>query len=89
MKKAVAAYLADHGDLCVGKFTWPPDVTLADREGGSNDAVQMPVLEHLGLVESTEVRVESALTPAAERQVSAGAAGAVALEKSHLVGAAA
>jgi hypothetical protein len=63
LKKAVTAYLADHGDLCVGKFTWPRDVTLADQEGGSNDAVQMPVLEHLGLVESTEVRGESATTP--------------------------
>jgi hypothetical protein len=60
LKKVVTAYLADHGDLCVGKFTWPRDVTLADQEGGSNDAVQMPVLEHLGLVESTEIRVESA-----------------------------
>lgn len=49
---AVKDYLADHGDLCVGKFTWPRDVTDADRQAGTNDAVQLPVMERLGLVES-------------------------------------
>lgn len=51
----VTSYLADHGDLCVGKYTWPRYVTEADRRDGSNDAVQLPVLQRLGLVESTTV----------------------------------
>jgi hypothetical protein len=50
--RAVHLYLAEHGDLCVGKFNWPRDVTAQDREARTNDAVQLPVLERLGLVES-------------------------------------
>jgi hypothetical protein len=62
---AVNRYLADHGDLCVGKFTWPRVVTAEDRAANTNDAVQLPVLERLGLVESTDVSVEEAKAPAA------------------------
>jgi hypothetical protein len=66
----VRGYLEDHGDLCVGKNTWPRYVTEADRRAGSNDAVQLPVLERLGLVESVVV------TPAATRaKVDSGGAG--------------
>ena len=52
---AVSSYLDDHGDLCVGKYMWPRYVTAADRRSGSNDAIQLPVLERLGLVESADV----------------------------------
>jgi len=52
---AVAQYLSDHGDLCVGKFAWPRVVTAQDRVAKTNDAVQLPVLERLGLVESTDI----------------------------------
>ena len=52
LNKAAARYLAEHGDLCMAKYTWPRDVTPADRAAHSNDAVQLPVLERLGLVES-------------------------------------
>ncbi len=55
MTQAVKQYLNEHGDLCVGKPTWPRFVTEDDRQAGSNDALQMPVLERLGLVESAEV----------------------------------
>jgi hypothetical protein len=55
LNRAVTHYLSDHGDLCVGKFSWPRIVTEEDRQAGSNDAVQLPVLERLGLVESTEI----------------------------------
>jgi len=51
----VQQYLGEHGDLCVGKFKWPRLVTAEDRQGHSNDAVQLPVLERLGLVESVEI----------------------------------
>jgi len=53
-KQAVTAalnrYLAQSGKLCVGKFAWPIDVSDHDREAGSRDALQLPVLEKLGLV---------------------------------------
>jgi hypothetical protein len=52
------AYLTRHGDLCVGKPTWPIDVTRAEMTGGSRDAVQMPVLERLGLVTGTDAVAE-------------------------------
>ncbi|HEY4338833.1 MAG TPA: hypothetical protein VGM97_02695 [Steroidobacteraceae bacterium] len=55
LNRAVTHYLSDHGDLCVGKFSWPRIVTQEDQQAGSNDAVQLPVLERLGLVESTEI----------------------------------
>jgi hypothetical protein len=65
---AVGDYLQNHGDLCVGKFTWPRDVTDADRQAATNDAVQLPVMERLGLVRSEVVQV------AASKEAPAGAA---------------
>lgn len=62
---AVRQFLVEHGDLCVAKYTWPRDVTEQDRQTGSNDAVQLPVLERLGLVKSTQIPLPAAGTPAA------------------------
>ncbi|MET0792402.1 MAG: hypothetical protein ABW061_12845 [Polyangiaceae bacterium] len=45
------AYLAARGDLCLGK-EFPLDVTAREAQAGARNAVQMPVLEHLGLVSS-------------------------------------
>ena len=53
MAKGLGAYLAQYGDVCVGKFDWPIDVAPGDAEAGSRDAVQLPVLAQLGLVESS------------------------------------
>jgi hypothetical protein len=52
---AVQTFLADHGDLCLAKYSWPRDVTPADEQAGSNDAKQLPVLERLGVVRSVEI----------------------------------
>src|ERR1700754_1767346 len=52
---AVQAFLADHGDLCLAMYTWPRDVTPEDRQSGSNEAIQMPVLERLGVVQSVDL----------------------------------
>jgi hypothetical protein len=63
---AVNQYLSDHGDLCLGKFTWPRIVTAQDLQNKTNDAVQLPVLERLGLVTSTAVaatKTPTAWTP--------------------------
>lgn len=63
LTRAVTQYLAQHGDLCVGKFTWPRIVTPEDREEGTDDAVQLPVLEHLGLVKSTRIPAPAPAAP--------------------------
>jgi hypothetical protein len=55
LTQAVQAFLADHGDLCMAKYTWPRDVTPGDESADPNDAVQLPVLERLGVVRSVEV----------------------------------
>jgi hypothetical protein len=47
---AVERYLQAHGDFCLGKFKWPIAVSERDRRMGTHDAIQMPVLEKLGLV---------------------------------------
>lgn len=52
------AYLARRGELCVGKPAWPIDVTKTEMTTGSRDAVQMPVLERLGLVIGTDAVAE-------------------------------
>ena len=46
------SYLAVRGDLCLGK-EFPIDVTERERQAGARNAVQMPVLEGLGLVSSS------------------------------------
>ena len=52
MAAGLSQYLAQYGDVCVAKFDWPIDVAPGDAEAGSRDAVQLPVLAQLGLVES-------------------------------------
>lgn len=83
LTKAVRLFLADHGDLCMAKYTWPRDVTAQDQQAGSNDAVQLPVLERLGLVESKEILVPTAAAP-----VATDATGGAAAQGSQAVAAA-
>jgi hypothetical protein len=52
------AYLAKRGDLCLAKYDWPIDVAPAEFAAGARNAVQMPVLQKLGLVGVSEVSVE-------------------------------
>ncbi len=52
---ATELYLARHGDLCLGKPRWPIDVTPAEARAHARDAVQMPVLQHLGLVQAEDI----------------------------------
>jgi hypothetical protein len=56
---AMTTYLNQRGDLCLAKNRWPVDVTSAEFDSGnSRNAVQMPVLEKLGVVSSSTVTVE-------------------------------
>jgi cytochrome c peroxidase len=53
LRPALERYLADNGELCLGKPAWPIEVTERDRLAGTRDAVQMPVLEKLGIAVSS------------------------------------
>jgi hypothetical protein len=53
------AYLAKRGDLCIGRSAWPIDIDEHETPAQSRDALQLPVLEQLGLVESTKVTLDS------------------------------
>jgi cytochrome c peroxidase len=57
LRPALEKYLADNGELCLGKSAWPIEVTERDRLLGTRDAVQMPVLEKLGIAVSSGVEV--------------------------------
>ena len=64
-ERGMQAYLAQRGDLCIGWSRWPIDVTDHAIAVGAADAVQLPVLERLGIVTSTvlPVRVGGRATP--------------------------
>ena len=53
-KAALEQHLQTQGLVCLGKFEWPIDVTENDAAAGTRDAIQMPVLEKLGVVKSTK-----------------------------------
>ncbi len=56
--KTINSYLAERGHLCLAKYEWPIYVSDQDKTTNSRDAVQMPVLEQLGLVKGTAMTVE-------------------------------
>jgi hypothetical protein len=51
-RPALEAYLEKNGNLCLGKFDWPIGVSERDSRLRTRDAVQMPVLEKIGIVVS-------------------------------------
>lgn len=55
---AINDFLAKRGHLCVAKYDWPIYVTADDQAAHSRDAIQMPVLEKLGIVAGKNVIVE-------------------------------
>ncbi|HMF42028.1 MAG TPA: hypothetical protein VKQ32_15245 [Polyangia bacterium] len=59
LRKGLEAYLAQRGDVCIAKQNWPIDVADADRAARTRDAVQLPVLERLGVVESHPIKIRT------------------------------
>jgi len=55
---ALHSYLATRGDLCLAKNTWPIDLTQHEIDSGARNALQLPVLERLGLASSTVAEVD-------------------------------
>jgi hypothetical protein len=56
--KAMEGYFEKRGDLCMAKSEWPIDVAPEEGRAGSRNALQMPVLERLGLVEGSAAVIE-------------------------------
>src|SRR5579871_4046556 len=75
LERGLQAYLERRGDLCVGHPRWPIDVP-PDAQGTA-DAIQLPVLEQLGLVSSKviQVRQDGAATPFQARRYQLTSAG--------------
>jgi hypothetical protein len=59
---AMTTYLQQRGDLCIARSDWPVDVTLDDFAAKTRDAIQLPALERLGLVDSSVVSGASKVT---------------------------
>jgi hypothetical protein len=55
---ALHAYLAKRGDLCLAKNSWPIDLTQREIDSGARNALQLPVLERLGLARSDVAEVD-------------------------------
>jgi len=53
LTQAVNGYLDKRGDLCLGKYDWPIEVSAQEFQNGGRNAIQLPVLEKLGVVRST------------------------------------
>jgi hypothetical protein len=60
LTQAMNDYLARRGELCLAKNAWPVVVTEAESRARSRNALQMPVLERLGLVTASDALVEQA-----------------------------
>jgi hypothetical protein len=52
------AYLASRGHICLAKRQWPVDVTPIEFTGHARNGIQMPALERLGLVASSDAQVK-------------------------------
>lgn len=57
-KQALQTYLSSHGDMCVGKYTWPIDVSYRDAQARSANSLQMPVMQKIGLVTAQQIEVQ-------------------------------
>ncbi|HMH88971.1 MAG TPA: hypothetical protein VK523_10010 [Steroidobacteraceae bacterium] len=58
LTQAMNGYLSKHGDLCLGKNDWPIEVSAQEFQDNGRNAIQLPVLEKLGVVRSTAVSAD-------------------------------
>jgi hypothetical protein len=68
---AMNDYLAKRGDLCLAMTNWPVFVSEAESHAGSRNALQMPVLQRLGLVSSRDALIEQVAEDGGKSQVHA------------------
>lgn len=62
LSRALDETLVTRGELCLSMFDWPMDLTEAEAGARTSRAVQLPVLEKLGIVHSTIVPVDKSRT---------------------------
>ncbi|CAG9226678.1 conserved hypothetical protein [Paraburkholderia tropica] len=55
---ALEQHFEAHGDLCIGRHSWPVDVPDVPAAGRLRDGIQMPALEHAGLVEHVDAEMK-------------------------------
>jgi hypothetical protein len=58
-RNGMLAYLKARGDLCLGKYEFPIDVSAHQIQLATRDALQMPALEQAGLVSSCKAMGET------------------------------
>jgi hypothetical protein len=58
LAKAMSKHLSERGDFCLGKFSWPIEVSDKDAGKPTRESVQMPVLQKLGLVTSSNTTIK-------------------------------
>ena len=69
MTAALNKYLAQHGDLCIGRYDWPIDVPVAEFAYPSRDTLQLPTMENAGLVSSSTAMVQRSEGDGDEKQM--------------------
>jgi len=57
-RRGMIEYLQQRGHLCLAKYDWPLDVPRSEFDQGTRNALQMPVLEKLGLVTGEDTTAE-------------------------------
>ncbi|HMH19020.1 MAG TPA: hypothetical protein VK572_12830 [Burkholderiales bacterium] len=90
LRPALEKFLKEKGDLCLGKFDWPIGVSEHDSRIGTRDALQMPVLEKIGIVVSSKASekrkegdIEKTVPVTRYRLTEAGRKSYIARETSH------
>ena len=56
-RAALDKHLQSHGDLCIGRHKWPVDVPDLPVSAQLRDGIQMPALEHAGLVSHVQAEM--------------------------------
>jgi hypothetical protein len=56
--KGMNVYMEQHGDFCLAKSNWPIDVTQHEMDTRGRNALQMPVLEKVGLTKSSVATID-------------------------------
>jgi hypothetical protein len=59
LTKGMNDYLARRGEFCLAKTNWPIDVTQHEMDAHARNALQMPVMEKLGLVLSSIATIDA------------------------------
>jgi hypothetical protein len=71
LSAALEKHFEAHGDLCIGRHSWPVDVPDVPAAGQLRDGIQMPALEHAGLVDHVDAEMKMPRRDGADETVKA------------------